>query len=243
MTIFSSNSSLIKNMLLLLALFFSFSACAKNKDLLACIDDHPPYQILGDTPRGIHISALHKLASLLERDLKFLQSPNFARCLVFLERGEVDVIAALNPLAERKEFAFFAPFKPADALRVISKDGLQISSYYDFKDKIIGVSRGVRYFNRFDNDDDLQKIEIQNVRIGFSLLQKQRIDLMMVSPAMITSFSDEINAANLKVSPIALEEMRNKQTFFGFSKKNKLGIDEAEIQKKISEAYKTGYFE
>lgn len=209
----------------------------------ACIDDHPPYQILGDTPSGTHILALHKLAALLERNLTFIQSPNFARCVALLEKGEVDVIAALHPLPERKEFAFFAAFKPADALRVISKEGIQITSYDDFKDKIIGVSRGVRYFTRFDNDQSLKKIEIQNARIGFSLLEKKRIDLIMVSPAMLSTFSSEIDAANLKISPIALEELRSKETSFGFSKKNKLGIKEAKIKQKVNSAYQAGYFD
>ena len=234
---------MLKSTLFIFALLCSVCVNAKNKDILACIDDHPPYQVLGNPPTGIHILALQKLANVLERELKFIQSPNFARCLVFLERGEVDVIAAMNPLPERKLFAFFAAFKPADALRVISKDGLQIASYSDFQNKIIGVSRGVRYFSKFDNDDSLKKIEIQNVRIGFSLLQLNRIDLIMVSPAMIDTFSSEITAANLKVSPIALEEMRNKETFFGFSKRNKLGIDETTIKQKVFNAYKTGYFE
>ncbi|WP_372765959.1 substrate-binding periplasmic protein [Pseudoalteromonas sp.] len=229
-------------MLLVLAFVFSVNANAHNNDILACIDDHPPYQVLGDPPSGIHITALHKLATLLDLNLTFLQSPNFARCVALLKRGDVDVIAALNPLPERQDFAFFAPFKPADALRVISKDGIQISTYNDFQDKIIGVSRGVRYFSRFDNDESLQKIDIQNVRIGFSLLLKNRIDLIMVSPAMINSFSKEIKEADLKVSPIALEEMRNKETFFGFSKLHKLEMKEADIKQKIYDAYQSGYF-
>lgn len=239
----SVSNCIIKYAFILFALGLSVTANAKSKDITACIDDHPPYQVLGDTPSGIHIAALHKLASLLELNLKFVQSPNFARFVALLENGDVDVIAALTPLPERKNFAFFTPFKSADSLRVISKDGIQISSYYDFKDKVIGVSRGVRYFTRFDHDEWLQKIEIQNVRIGFSLLKKNRIDLIMVSPAMIDTFSKEIQEANLKVSPIALEEMRNKETFFGFSKVNKLGITEAEIQQKVLQAYQSGYFE
>ena len=115
-----------------------------------------------------------------------------------------------------------------------------INTYDDFKNKLIGVSRGALYFPKFDNDVDLDKIEIQNVRIGFSLLLKSRIDLIMVSQAMLETFSAEIEQANLIVSPIALEEMRNKETFFGISKKIKM--KHTEVIKTVEQAYDRGAF-
>ncbi|TMN93488.1 hypothetical protein CWB72_02325 [Pseudoalteromonas phenolica] len=223
-------------------LFLLIYACllplkATAQVLTACIDDHPPYQVLGETPSGTHIDALRTLAKVLNKEIKFIQSPNFPRCVAFLESGEADVIAGLNPTEERQKFAFFAPFKKADALRVISKNGIMINTYNDFKNKLIGVSRGALYFPKFDKDVDLDKIEIQNVRIGFSLLLKDRIDLIMVSPAMLKTFSAEIEQANLIVSPIALEEMRNKETFFGISKMHKLKLKQTDILSKINQAY------
>jgi polar amino acid transport system substrate-binding protein len=216
---------------------------AQSKELVACIDDHPPYQIIAEKPHGIHISALEVLASVLKKELKFIQSPNFARCVVFLKQGKVDVIAGLNPSRERDEFSFYAPFKSADDLRVISKEGISIKNYDDFHGKIIGISRGTSYFPRFDKDNELSKIAIQNVRIGFTLLLKNRIDLIMVSTATIETLSKELNDANLTVSPIKLSEMRNKETAFGFSKYHKLGLTNKEIIEKIQAAYKQGLFD
>ena len=227
---------------LLLLLTLLWVSHAQSKELVACIDDHPPYQVIAEIPYGTHISALKVLAEVLGKNLSYIQSPNFARCVAMLKQGHVDVVAGLNPSAERNKFAFYTPFKAADALRVISKSGITITSYDDFQGKIIGVARGSSYFPRFDKDNGLNKITIQNVRIGFSLLLKDRIDLIMVSPATLETFSKEISEAQLTVSPIELEEVRNKETAFGFSKSHNLGLSEQEIIAKVSTAYKQGRF-
>ena len=227
----------------LLLYSFIWVSHAQSNELVACIDEHPPYQILAEKPYGVHITALEKLAKVLDKKLKFINSPNFARCVAMLRQGQVDVIAGLNPSEERNKFAFYAPFKAADDLRVVSKEDISIDKYEDFHGKIIGIARGSSYFPRFDKDNSLKKITIQNVRIGFSLLLKGRIDLIMVSPATFETFSKEISEAKLKVSPIRLEDVRNKETAFGFSKYHQLNLDEQEIIKRVVTAYKQGQFE
>lgn len=225
-----------------LLLTFLLFPNAQSAELVACIDDHPPYQIIAKNPYGTHITALEVLADVLEKQLKFIKSPNFARCVAFLKQGQVDVIAGLNPSIERDKFSFYAPFKAADDLRVLSKEGITINKYDDFYGKIIGISRGTSYFPRFDNDNELKKITMQSERIGFSLLLKNRIDIILVSPVMLKTLSKELNTDNLKVSPIKLSEMRNKETNFGFSKAHKLGLSSQEIIDKVHMAYKQGRF-
>jgi len=224
---------------LLAFLWFSNAQC---QEIIACIDDHPPYQVIAKKPYGTHIVALEVLADVLKKKLKFIKSPNFARCIVLLKQGQADVIAGLGPTTERSKFAFYAPFKSADALRVLSKGSITIENYDDFYGKIIGIGRGSTYFPRFDTDNKLNKVTIQNMRTGFSMLLKERIDLIMVSPASITTFSKEINDAKLNVSPIKLSEMRNKETAFGFSKLHKLGLGNQEIIDKVQTAYQQGRF-
>jgi polar amino acid transport system substrate-binding protein len=159
-----------------------------------------------------------------------------------LKKGEVDVVAGLNPTDERSKFAFYAPFKSADTMKVVSKKGISINTYNDLKGKIIGVERGTLYFPRFDNDNSLKKISIQSSRIGFSLLLKDRIDLIMITPVTLTALTKEINNSDLKVSPITLEELRNKKTYFGFSKLNKINLSHAELINKVTTAYQQGIF-
>ena len=231
-----------KSALLFLCFLWTSLIHAHDEDLVACIDEHPPYQYLSDKPHGIHISALEKLSNVLKRHLKFQRSPNFARCIVMLKKGEVDVVAGLNPTDERSKFAFYAPFKSADTMKMVSKKGISINTYNDLKGKIIGVERGTLYFPRFDNDNSLKKISIQSSRIGFSLLLKDRIDLIMITPVTLTALTKEINNSDLKVSPITLEELRNKKTYFGFSKLNKINLSHAELINKVTTAYQQGIF-
>ena len=126
---------------------------------------------------------------------------------------------------------------------MLSKEGITITKYDDLKGKIIGISRGTSYFPRFDNDNELKKITMQSDRIGFSLLLKNRVDLILVSPVMLKTLSEELNTENLKISPIKLSEMRNKETNFGFSKLHKLGLSNQEIIDKVQKAYKKGRFD
>lgn len=69
---------------------------AYNEKIITCIDNYPPYQVLGDVPHGSHITALTRLAKVLKKKLNFIEAPNFARCVKMLELGQVDVIVGLN---------------------------------------------------------------------------------------------------------------------------------------------------
>jgi len=227
---------------LILLLITTHFAKAQTQQIKACIDDHPPYQILEPTPSGIHVEALRVLADLLNKKIVFIKSPNFARCVAFLENGEVDVIAGLSPTSPRKNFAFFAPFKQADQLRVISKKRIKITKYEDLNGKIIGVARGESYFSRFDKDKSLDKISIQSARVGISLLLKDRIDILMVSPEKFASLSKEQDLSALWISPISLDKTRAKETSFGFSKKHNLDMPNEELIRIVDKAYKAGAF-
>ncbi|MFD2166149.1 substrate-binding periplasmic protein [Thalassotalea euphylliae] len=218
------------------------SAQAKQEDIVACIDDHPPYQYLAEVPYGTHIAALQTLAKILDRNLVYVRSPNFARCVAMLKSGEVDVVAGLNITEERKAFAFWAPFKMADELNVITKKDITIEKYDDFRGKIIGIPRGSTYFYKFDNDDTLNKVSIQSERVGFSLILKERIDLIMASQQVLDSHITDIKKAELKISPISLYELRAKETYFGFSKKHRLSLSDEEIAFKTLDAFKRGVF-
>ncbi|NMP31157.1 transporter substrate-binding domain-containing protein [Thalassotalea sp. M1531] len=221
--------------------FLSVSTYSKSTDLVACIDDHPPYQILADKPYGTHISALETLASALNKQLVFVKSPNFARCVALLKTGEVDVIAGLNRSKEREKFAFYAPFKVADERIVISTKDVFIEEYGDFQGKIIGVPRGTTYFNKFDNDKSLNKVSIHTIRTGLELLLKNRIDMIITSPYVIDSLLTDIKKAKLKITKLNLQNSDTDKTHFGFSKKNKLNLSQEEIVSIATNAFEQSF--
>ncbi len=219
-----------------------FFAEAKQKKLVACVDEHPPYQYIAEVPYGKHITALKVLADVLGKELTFVKSPNIARCLSFLNTGDVDVIAGLNITKKRKEFTFYAPFKLADELTVISRKDITINGYNDLKGKIIGVSRGASYFAKFDYDDTLNKVAIQNDIIGLSMILKKRIDLILANPSVLNEINKNSDYKALKASKIALGEDFSKVTYFGFSIKNNLGLSQEKITSLVKEAFDKGRF-
>ena len=220
----------------------SLSSQANDEELVACIDDHPPYQYQGNPPYGTHVDALKILAQVLDKKLAYIQSPNFARCVALLKAGYVDVVAGLNVTEERNEFAFYTPFKKADKLTAITKKGISIATYDDFKGKIIGIPRGSTYFAKFDNDETLNKVPIQNERVGFLLMAKGRIDLMLANPDVLLLHVQDITKSELKTSAIELDKHRAKETYFGFSNKNELNMTEHEITSAVQIAFEQGLF-
>lgn len=231
-----------KQLSVLLSCFFVPFCFAKSDYIIACIDDYPPYQYLDSPPYGIHITALTKLAQTLNKQIQFIKSPNFARCVRFLKNGEVDVIAGLNKNKKREEFAFYAPYKIEEEHVVISKNASDISDYQNLKGKIIGVPRGTTYFRKFNEDTSLNKIPIQSIRIGIELIIRNRIDVIITSKLVANLLTDDIAKAHLKATVIERNDNKAKVSYFGFSKLNKLNLSQREIIDRTTQAFEQGKF-
>ncbi|WP_404339300.1 substrate-binding periplasmic protein [Pseudoalteromonas mariniglutinosa] len=216
---------------------------ASNEKITACIDDYPPYQHIGAMPYGIHVTALKKLAHTLNRQLQFVEAPNFARCIKLLELGKADVIAGLNKSEEREKFAFYAPYKNDDGHVFIFSENNIVNHYRDLKGKIIGVPRGTTYFEQFDHDNSLNKIAIQSVEVGIGLLLKKRIDVIITSRFVAASLLTEIKQSSLNTAVLEHEYDKESMSYFGFSKKNKLNLTEQEVILLTTEAFNKGTFE
>lgn len=212
------------------------------KSLVACIDDHPPYQILEPKPHGVHINALKKLATLLARDITFINAPNFARCVKMLEMGHVDVIAGLNKTKERDAYAFYAPYKVEEPLVVITKVDTNIKNYHSLYNQLIGVPRGTLYFDKFDNDLAITKVPVKDVEAGIKMLKKERLEAVITSRLVAHALLEKIQAANLKTTEIKREGATSNISYFGFSKRHKIGLSEEQIISKVTHAFEQGLF-
>ncbi|MCJ8321321.1 MAG: transporter substrate-binding domain-containing protein [Colwellia sp.] len=222
-------------------LFIPF-CLAQSNYMFACIDDYSPYQYIGPPPHGIHITALKNLANTLNKEIQFIESPNIARCVRMLKNGDVDVIAGLNINEERKEFAFYAPYKILEDHVILSNGSNKISDYQSLQGKIIGVPRGTSYFKKFDEDNSLKKISIQNNKTGIELLLKKRIDVIIVSKSVAKTLIADVSKVQLKTTVLEQVDHSNKMSYFGFSKLNQLNLPQNEIIKQTTQAFKQGKF-
>ena len=210
-----------------------------------CVDHYPPFQILQpeQPPIGEHVAALELFASLLQRQLTFIASPNFARCLHMLEQGSVDVLAGIYAKPERAAFSYFLPYRNDGRFVFISQQTLaNVNDYEDLSALSIGVSRETEYFDRFDGDAKLNKVQTNDVISATNMLLKGRFDLLIVSevvlPSLRARFSDFDD--KLKVHPYSHAEQR--LVYFGVSKRHQMAIPLSEMQAIIGQAYEEGRF-
>jgi len=230
-----------KAVFFLILLYVPFCV-AKNDYMIACIDNYPPYQYIGPPPHGIHIDALKKLAQSLNKKVHFIESPNIARCEKMLKNGQVDVIAGFIITKKRQKFAFYAPYKQLDEHVILSYKSSNIIDYQSLKGKMIGVPRGTHYFKKFDEDNALKKVYIQNISTGIQMLLRKRIDAIIVTSTIdIKSIVGE-SQENLTMTVLKPEYERDKNSYFGFSKLNKLGLSQSEIIDRTTQAFKQGKF-
>ena len=201
-----------------------------------------PYQYLDSPPHGIYITALKKLATVLNKKIQFKESDNFAQCVRLLRNGEVDVIAGLNKTEERAIFAFYVPYRVEEDHVIISNKGSAIQSYQNLQGKIIGVPRGTTYFKQFNNDTSLNKVSIQSITIGIKLILKNRIDAIITSRASADLLINHINDAKLQATIIKRDSKLDKVSYFGFSKHNKLELLPDELIKRTTKAFEQGLF-
>ena len=161
----------------------------------------PPYiDFENGEYKGIHVDVLKMFAEQLKHDLTFIQCP-FARCLSMLKSGETDLYIGLIKTKEREKFLTYIP-KPFniqyDPLKFFLNKNkpLKIESYDDLKPLNIGVLRGVSYFQAFDKDTSLNKVELLNYQQLLRMLLRGRIDTFIEREESITPWVDPATYQN-----------------------------------------------
>jgi ABC-type amino acid transport substrate-binding protein len=212
---------------------FVFIACSpvQAKIMTACIDHYPPLQFVARKPYGESISALKTLAKLLEYKIKFVKGPNFARCLKLLELGKVDVLAGLVDNENRRKIALLVPYKKDTRyVFVVRKQHRDIKNYNDFVGVNIGITKKTLYFEPFDTDKNMKKVEIKDIKTGLQLLVKGRVDVVITAEEIFNSSVKELNIAD-KVKLTSYTQKVERSLNFGFSKQSSLDITESKIAK------------
>ncbi len=150
------------------------------------INHFPPYSILseGKPPAGINVIAMKLIAERLNMRLKFFECP-FARCMVLLERGAVDVFIGLTYSDARAEFLHFIEPSVADGSvqTFYARKGSEtsINSFADLNGQIIGLTRFSLYFPEFDDATSFTKVPANSHLQLINLLLNERIDAFIGS--------------------------------------------------------------
>jgi len=130
---------------------------------------------------GLHSKYLRYIANKLQLGLSIDIIP-FARRIKEIEKGNLDIIIGVQRARSRdKALVYISPSYESLSYRFfsLSKNSHQYLDYPDLHGKIIAVNRDSKYFERFNDDEEIAKLETVTLTQTINLLLHERIDLFI----------------------------------------------------------------
>lgn len=176
-------NTVMKYLFCLLAFFVSYSpfALAHKGELKIAIYIEPPFvDLVNNQLAGENVDIAKLLATSIDMKPVFIRCP-FARCLNMVKRGFADMIIGLKKLPEReKDLIYITPPHLVQhyPLRffTLSENKLTINNFDDLQKLTVGTLRGASYFDLFDEDKSITKVELTSREQLVSMLLRNRID-------------------------------------------------------------------
>ena len=157
------------------------AACAGEKIIVA-INDTPPWKMMvNGNLEGIDIAISDKLVSRLGMEPTYVMMP-FKRCLRSLKIGKADLMGFLASKKERTHFLNYIhpPYQgDVKSFYVRKGEAARLTSYEDLYHLTVGLMRGHKHFDPFDNDTEIVKEEVDNQQSNYEKLILGRIDAVI----------------------------------------------------------------
>ncbi len=170
----------------LLVVGLALSPAARSQPtIVVAFSEFPPYKVLEEGQvGGIDVDILREIAARMGRTLTFKQG-TFEDCLEMMAQGNADVMSSLLRRPEREAYLLYVQprYRPRSEkvffVRPPDRDTLR--SYDDLKTLRIGVKTRASYGPMFDNDEGLNKIPADSVKINISKLVAGQIDTFLTT--------------------------------------------------------------
>jgi polar amino acid transport system substrate-binding protein len=202
----------------------SASASAGQERLTVAYPQWPPYKIVqSGAIAGIDALVLDEIARRTGVGFDYVECP-WARCLIMLQNGSVDMITSIAQTKERRESMDFLEPPARDnypiAFYTNSKGKHAISRYEDLYGLGIGVIRGGAYFERFDLDRKLEKTFVTREMQLLDMLASQRLDVIVGIGANLDYLIHESGRSGVvRKSTFAI--VANEPAYIAISKKSR----------------------
>ena len=153
--------------------------------VIVAFSEFPPYKMIVDGKHaGIDVDILREITRRMEYNPHF-RNCTLEDCLGLMKQGQADVMTSLLRRAERESFIqFVQPRYRARSDKVFylfGEDPKQIRVFDDLKTLRIGVKAGANYAPAFDNDQELNKIPAQSIKLNISKLVAGQIDTFITT--------------------------------------------------------------
>lgn len=130
---------------------------------------------------GLHASYLKYIANQLDMDIIISTMP-LARRIIEVRKGNLDLIIGLKYSKERaKELVYIYPAYENISFKffALNRDASHLTRYEHLLSKHIGVVRGAKYYDAFEQDNNLKKYEVKSLDSSIKMLLHGRIDLFI----------------------------------------------------------------
>lgn len=167
----------------------------------------------------------------------------FARRLLQLKNGKIDLLAGLLKDSVREEYAYYlsTPYKQkTNKIFIMRKgEGTRLQTYEDLYNLSVGVQIGSKYFNRFDTDDKIIKYASTDDESRIRMLLYRRFDALIHTEVYGTNIIRNLGLQNeIEIAPY--KYTKHNPVYIAISKKSDLYKKKAELEKVFSEMVTSG---
>lgn len=203
-------------------------------DVTVGFSHFPPWQIAdeGTFVGGIDYQVLSALQNELIRshDIDLTFSYYYCplkRCLMMMEKGQLDLKTGLLHRPEREDFMhFITPTYQeyvSKAFYLHAHARHEINRYEDLAALRVGLSRASVNFPKFDADTDLSKMEVSGTSKGLKMLVAGRFDAF-IGTELVTDYVIRERKLTPFIRKAAYKYKKRNPGFFGVSKKSELAL-------------------
>lgn len=205
------------------------------------VNHAPPYRVVTNHEvTGLYVDIFNEIADRAGWKVSYVEAP-FRRVLLMMEEGKIDIM--LGPLrSEERErvMVFVAPvYPPERKLFFYRRDEHRITHYDDLRGKKIGVLSGAKYFERFDNDEDLVREPIAHYENLMKMLEKDRVDVVL-APELVGRYTVNQLGVSVSVSPY---QVPGEHSYIAISRASPLIDDQGEINRVFEQMRAEGTYD
>jgi polar amino acid transport system substrate-binding protein len=218
---------------------FSISVFADERTYIADFETWTPFRIEDNSApygfKGLDIEILDEISKKLNIKIQVRRSP-WARSLENIKTGESDIITGVAYTDERAEFIDYVEpsyYSVNPVFYVQKGKGHLIKNYSDLNSYSIGYSIKSAYFEPFNSDRKLKKVELSTEAQLIKMLVLGRVDVIIgTNPNLAYDLLQSGNS--LKVEPVYYAPPKTTKLYIGLSKKSPLTTRKKDIEKVIN---------
>ncbi|WP_397599266.1 substrate-binding periplasmic protein [Silvanigrella sp.] len=185
-------------------------------------DRYPEIVIENNKFSGPLIDIINEAANNIGIKIEFIEAP-FTRTLIDLENGKVDLCPRFSKSPEREEFTYFlGPISTVNKIvYFIVPKGQEkiIKSYDDLKKYPVAIKRGTYYFEKFNKDNSIQKLEYKDDENMSLMFMNKRFKVIAIRDYLaMKRYFEKNNFKDYTTATYRHEEIVD--IFYGMSKKS-----------------------